>query len=51
MNVASTPIRHPEEAQQKHQWEMKTIAKGAPALIEIQVEKYTAGPLFLSIHV
>jgi acetolactate synthase-1/2/3 large subunit len=44
MNVVSDTITHPDEVKQKLQWGLNTIAKGIPALIEIQIEKYTPGP-------
>ncbi|MCW4039825.1 MAG: thiamine pyrophosphate-binding protein [Candidatus Bathyarchaeota archaeon] len=43
MNVATDVIKHPDEAKHKLQWGLNTIAKGAPALIEIQIDKYTSG--------
>jgi len=44
MSVDTDVITHPDEAKSKLQWGLNTIAKGAPALIEIQIEKYTSGP-------
>jgi thiamine pyrophosphate-dependent acetolactate synthase large subunit-like protein len=43
VNVATDVIKHPDEAKHKLQWGLNTIAKGAPALIEIQIDKYTSG--------
>ena len=44
MSVDTDVIKHPDEAKSKLQWGLNTVAKGAPALIEIQIEKYTSGP-------
>lgn len=44
MDVLTDTIQHPDEAQQKLRWGLNTIAKGKPALIEIQIEKFTQGP-------
>lgn len=44
MSVATDVIKHPNETKKKLQWGLNTVAKGAPALIEIQIKKYTSGP-------
>ena len=41
--VRSETLSHPEDAEQKLKWAFSVISKGEPALIDVQLEKYTEG--------
>jgi acetolactate synthase-1/2/3 large subunit len=41
--VKSETLSHPEDVEEKLRWAFDMIAKGEPALVDIQLEKYTPG--------
>jgi len=41
--VRSETLSHPEDAEEKLRWAFDVVSKGEPALIDVQLEKYTEG--------